>query len=149
MALRPGHAPHSASLNLTSSYTLEPGSNHGVVWLSNRADQRDQRWLSVLAADQRAGSAAGSTTGVPGTRQQHSCDPAQPVVAPRAVFDNAANTTLYFNGVAVTGANRGQYPTTDTQSLVFGQTAYGERWRGLHRRGAHLQSRSHTEIRRI
>jgi glucose/arabinose dehydrogenase/chitodextrinase len=126
--------PHSASLNLASSYTLEawikPTALSGYQTILIKETSSGCRyWLQtndskISSGFNRGGCRehASNTLAIPLNQWSHLA----------AVFNDAANTyTLYFNGVAVTVQTETSTPTTNTQSLVLGQTAHGERWRGL------------------
>lgn len=131
--------PHSTSLGLNSSYTLEAWvnptalSDYQTVLIKEASFGGCGYWLQTtgnkLASGFNNGGCreyVGSTPTIPLNQWSHLA----------AVFDNAANThTLYLNGVAILTATETTTPVPNTQPLVFGQSACdfcgSERWRGL------------------
>jgi glucose/arabinose dehydrogenase/PKD repeat protein len=131
--------PHSSSLSLSSSYTLE-------AWVKPTALNRYQ---TVLIKEQTSGCgywlqtvgnrlSSGFNNG--GCREH--LGPTSPVVPLNqwshlaAVFNDTANTsTLYLNGTQIATRTETAAPIPNTQPLVFGQTGFAgdnfERWRGL------------------
>lgn len=130
--------PNSASLNFSSSYTLEAWvnptllSNYETI-LIKEVTGGCGYWL------QTAGNAIASGFSNGGCREFVSTTPTVPLNQwshLAAVFNDAANTyTLYLNGTAILTAAQTLAPVPNTQALVFGQSACsscgGERWRGL------------------
>ena len=130
--------PHSASLSLSSSYTLEawvkPTALSGYqTVLIKEVTGGCGYWLQTtgnkIAADSTAAAAASTSAPrptIPLNQWSHLA----------AVFNDAANTyTLYLNGTAILTASETTAPVPNTQALVFGQSACSscgnERWRGL------------------
>ncbi|MGY4768421.1 PQQ-dependent sugar dehydrogenase [Kribbella sp. CWNU-51] len=130
--------PHSASISLNSSYTLEAWvnptalSNYETI-LIKEVTGGCGYWLQTTGNKIASGFSNG------GCREYVSTTPTIPLNQwshLAAVFNDAANTyTLYLNGTAIRTANETTAPVPNTQALVFGQSACsscgGERWRGL------------------
>jgi len=130
--------PHSASISLNSSYTLE-------AWVKPTALTAYQTILIKEVTGgcgywlQTTGNALASGFNNNGCREHISGTPTIPLNAwshLAAVFNDTANTyTLYLNGVAILTENETSVPLPNTQALVFGQSACSgcgnERWRGL------------------
>jgi glucose/arabinose dehydrogenase len=129
--------PHSPSLSLNSSYTLEawvkPTALNGYqTVLIKEVSGGCAYWLQTAGSNLSSGFSSG------GCREHLAGNSPLPLnqwshVA--AVFNDSANTyTLYVNGVAVTTQSETAAPVPTTQALVFGQTGCScgfERWRGL------------------
>ena len=131
--------PHSASLSLNSSYTLEawvrPTTLTGYqTILIKEVTSGCGYYLQTTGARIDSGfnsggcreHSSGSTPAIPLNQWSHLA----------AVFNDSANTyTLYLNGTAISTINETFAPNPNTQALVFGQsgcTSCGfERWRGL------------------
>ena len=129
--------PHSASINLTSSYTLEawvrPTALSGYqTVLIKEVTSGCGYWLQTTDNTIASGFSNG------GCREYVSTTPTIPLNQwshLAAVFNDSANTyTLYLNGTAIRTATETTAPVPNTQALVFGQdgcTCGNERWRGL------------------
>ena len=131
--------PHSASLSLNSSYTLEawvrPTTLTGYqTILIKEANSGCGYWLQTTGTRIDSGfnsggcreHISGSTPAIPLNQWSHLA----------AVFNDSANTyTLYLNGTAISTINETFAPTPNTQALVFGQSGCTscafERWRGI------------------
>ncbi|MEV0289632.1 PQQ-dependent sugar dehydrogenase [Kribbella sp. NPDC050820] len=130
--------PHSASLNLNSSFTFEAWVNPTALTAYQTVLIKELTggcgyWL------QTTGTTIASGFNNNGCREHASSAPPIPLNQwshLAAVFDDAANTyTLYLNGTAVLTESETTAPVPNTQALVFGQSACtscaNERWRGL------------------
>ena len=131
--------PHSASLSLNSSYTLEawvrPTTLTGYqTILIKEANSGCGYWLQTTGTRIDSGfnsggcreHISGSTPTIPLNQWSHLA----------AVFNDSANTyTLYLNGTAISTINETTAPIPNTQALVFGQSGCTscafERWRGI------------------
>jgi hypothetical protein len=130
--------PNSASLNFSSSYTLE-------AWVNPTALNAYQTVLIKEVTGgcgywlQTTGNRIASGFSNGGCREFVSTTPTVPLNQwshLAAVFNDTANTyTLYLNGTAILTAAQTVAPVPNTQALVFGQSACSscgnERWRGL------------------
>jgi glucose/arabinose dehydrogenase len=130
--------PSSASLNFSSSYTLE-------AWVNPTALNAYQTVLIKEVTGgcgywlQTTGNRIASGFSNGGCREFVSTTPTVPLNQwshLAAVFNDTANTyTLYLNGTAILTAAQTVAPVPNTQALVFGQSACSscgnERWRGL------------------
>jgi glucose/arabinose dehydrogenase len=130
--------PHSASISLNSSYTLE-------AWVKPTALSGYQTVLIKEVTGgcgywlQTTGNRIASGFSNSGCREYVSTTPTIPLNQwshLAAVFNDTANTyTLYLNGTAIRTDNETTAPVPNTQALVIGQSACGgcgnERWRGL------------------
>ena len=137
--------PHTASLNLSSSYTLEawvkPTALSGYQTILIKEETSGcGYWL------QTTGNKISSGFGNGGCREHVNSSPNLPLNQwshLAAVFNDAANTyTLYLNGTAVATQSETTAPTPTTQALVFGQSGCPLRLRALagpDRRHPHLQ----------
>lgn len=129
--------PHSASLSLTSSHTIEawvrPTALNGYqTVLIKEVSGGCAYWLQTVGNRINGGFNSG------GCREHVSTTPTIPLNQwshLAVVFDDAANTyTLYLNGTAILTETETAVPAPSTQALVFGQSACtscsSERWRG-------------------
>jgi chitodextrinase len=127
--------PHTASLNLSSSFTLsawvKPTSLSGYqTILIKESTAGCSYWLQTVGNQISGGFNNGAgcsehattTANIPVGTWSH-------IVV---VFDDVGNTfRLYLNGVLISSQTETGTVSTNTQALVLGQTVWGERWLGL------------------
>ena len=130
--------PHSASISLSSSYTLEAWVKPSALSAYETVLIKEVTggcgyWLQTSGNRIASGFSNGSC------REYVSTTPTIPLNQwshLAAVFNDAANTyTLYLNGTAIRTATETTAPVPNTQALVFGQSACStcgnERWLGV------------------
>jgi hypothetical protein len=131
--------PHSASLNLTSSFTLsawvQKTTQYGTNTILMKGIDGCGYWLGT--GDDQVSS--GFNDGATGCKDHFtSTANLQPNVWVHltAVFDNSANTyKVYVNGTQVLSQTETAAPLSVPTALIFGQSDYApnnyERWSGL------------------
>jgi chitodextrinase len=133
--------PHTASLNLTSSFTLAAWLRPATLSSRQTALYKGSAgacsyWIQTVGNDPSSGMGLSSTCS---SYREHIATTVNAQINTwyhvTAVFNNAANTfKIYVNGTQVYTATETRTPAATSEALIFGQSPYAggnfERWNG-------------------